>query len=252
MTVLITGASFGIGEVLAHKFAKEGHDLILSARTEDKLESLKQELSTKFGIQVSYIALDLSKEEDLQKLVSFSEDKEVEILVNNAGFGDQGYIDECEPEKQMKMIDLNVKALTFLSQAFIKSFKVKKVRGKILNVASVAAFCPGPMMSTYYATKAYVLSFSRAIAAEAAEFGIQVSTLCPGPTHSEFGKRAGVDNSLAFKMAMSSQTVADICYRELMSGRGTIITGLRNRLLVWLMRITPNFLLMPLNKSLFK
>ena len=177
MVVLITGASYGIGEALATEFAKNGHDLVLTARTETKLAQLKQNLESKFQIKVTTISLDLSKEDEMKLLIEFAEDKNIDLLINNAGFGDQGYIDKSDPEKQMQMIDLNIKALSYLSQSFIKTFKDKGAKGKILNVASIAAFAPGPMMSTYYASKAYVLSFSRALAAETVDFGIQVSTL---------------------------------------------------------------------------
>lgn len=234
---LISGASSGIGSELAKLFAAD-YDLILVARRKDKLEQLAQELNCK----TICIAKDLSDLNQVRELIQEIQDLDIQVLVNNAGFGDYGDFTKLDIEKQIEMINLNISALTYLSHAF-----AKRGRGKILNIASVAAFAPGPLMATYYASKAYVLSFSFALAEELRRQGIQVSVACPGPTHTEFGKRARVGRSVPFKFAMNSLKVAQIIFAEFMRGKTLIVTGFRNHFLIALIRVLPREVLSRVN-----
>lgn len=249
MTVLITGASKGIGKDLAFEFAKNGHDLILIARSKEILEEVKSELESKYSIKVKCFDFDLTNTEALKSFLANFHD-EVEILVNNAGFGDCSFFPNADIEKNLSIVDLNIKALMQLCHHFSKKFiteKDPKKNYKILNVASIAAFAPGAYMATYYATKAFVLSFTNAIHSELKDKGIHVASLCPGPTHSEFGKEAGVENSLAFKMAMDSKEVAKIAYKDLMKKKRVIITGTQNKFMVGMMKLAPSNLLADMN-----
>jgi hypothetical protein len=254
--ILITGASRGIGLALAEKFAQEGHDLVLVSRDLEKLQSLKSRLEKEFGSSIKVFSCDLSRRENIEKFLAEldSQNIEVDILVNNAGFGDYGLFTELERDKQLELIDLNISALVFLSHYFAKKF-TSSTSGrskKILNVASIAGFTPGPLMASYFASKAFVVSFSKALACELKKFGIQVSCLCPGPTHSDFAKRAGIDNKLAFQFGMSASSVAEITYKELFAGKTIIISGLQNQALVALMKILPHKILAWMNKKILE
>lgn len=252
MTVLITGASKGIGKDFAIEFAKNGHDLVLTARSKDLLEQLKEEIETKYKVKVSIYDFDLTNSEARKSFLrGFKES--IEILINNAGFGDYAFFPEADIEKNLSMVDLNIKALMHFCHHFSNQFlkendSVKKY--KILNVASIAAFAPGSYMATYFATKAFVLSFSNALHSEFKDKNIHVATLCPGATHSDFGKEAGVENALAFKMAMSSEKVAQIAYSDLMKKKRVIITGAQNKLSVAMMKLAPSGMLADMSKKL--
>ncbi len=242
---LITGASTGIGLELAKIFAKHGYDLVLVSRNLETLKAVIKELKT----QTTCIAKDLSDINQVKELCN--EVGEIDVLVNNAGFGAYGELIKLDPETQIEMINLNVSALTYLSQVYAKRMATNH-SGRILNIASVASFLPGPMMATYYATKAYVLSFSYALAEELRPYQVQVSVCCPGPTHSQFGERAGAKHSSAFRLPMSSKKVAEITYRKLMHGEQLIITGKRNRLLTLLASILPKKLSAKINYQILK
>lgn len=242
MSVLITGASKGIGKDLAYEFAAHGNDLVLIARSKDLLEKIKADIEKKYEVQVSIYDFDLTNHEACKSfLLNFKED--VEVLINNAGFGDFNAFAEADLEKNLSMVDLNIKALMQFSHHFSKKFLEEndsKKNYKILNVASIAAFSPGPYMATYFATKAFVLSFSNALHEELKEHGIHVASLCPGATHSEFGNTAGIKNAIAFKAAMDGKEVAKIAYDDLMKNKRVIVTGLQNKLIVSMMKMTPS------------
>ena len=244
-TALITGASTGIGLELAKILAHNGYELVLVSRNLEKLEAAANSLQTK----TTCIAKDLSDIAQVKELCD--QVSEIDILVNNAGFGDYGELINLDPEKQVEMINLNVSALTYLSQVYAKRM-ARKRSGRILNIASVASFLPGPMMATYYATKAYVLSFSYAIAEELRPYQVQVSVCCPGPTQSNFGERAGAKHSSAFRMPMSSAKVAEITYKKLMHGEELIVTGKRNRLLTLIASILPRKISAKINYQILK
>lgn len=220
-TAIITGASSGIGREMAIILSEMGYNLILAARRGDKLEELKKEL----GTPVEIMTIDLSKEENCFSLYERCKEKDVEILINNAGFGAFGDFSKTELSRDMEMLDLNVKAVHILTKLFLLEFKEKNC-GKILNVASAAGFMPaGPMLSTYYATKAYVLSLSRGIAKELKKSGskVTVSALCPGPVKTEFDAVAGVDFQ---GVGMSAKKCAEIGISGMLKGKTVIIPGI--------------------------
>ena len=181
MTSLITGASGGIGAELARLFAAAGFDLVLVARRKEKLDELKNELESAHKIKVSVFECDLSKDGAAQKVFAFTQEQNisVDVLVNNAGFGDWGLFAECNLEKQNQMIHLNILSLTELTRLFVPQMTERK-SGRILNVASIASFMPGPKMSVYYASKAFVRSFTEALSVELKKTGVTVTALCPG------------------------------------------------------------------------
>ena len=241
-TALITGASSGIGLELAHIFASKGNNLVLVARSKEKLEVLKQELENKFGISVYNIVKDLSEISSSKSIFDEIQNQNIRIdyLVNNAGFGDFGVFAECNWDKQLEMIQLNVIALTYLTR-LILPVMIKQKYGKILNVASTAAFQPGPTMSVYFATKAYVLSFSEAIANELKGTGVTVTILCPGATATGFKTAAALEDSNLFKgnQIASSKDVAEFGYKKMMNGKVVVIHGLINNILVQSVRFAP-------------
>ena len=239
---LITGASLGIGRAFAHIFARNQFDLVLTARSETQLDSLAAELKQSTGRRVLTISQDLSAPGASEKVfedVSRS-GLTVDALINNAGFGTLGRFWETDRQQQLQMVQLNITALTDLTRLLLPSM-IERRRGRILNVASTAAFQPGPLMSVYYASKAYVLSFSQAIHNEARPYGITVTCLCPGPTKTEFAQRAGMNATRLFAsgMAMSAEQVAQIGYRAMMRGRPLVIAGRLNALGAFLTRFAP-------------
>lgn len=241
--VLITGASRGIGLALAHTFARHGHDLVLTARSDDELKAHAVDLEREHGIAVHTIAADLGDPEtppSIQKeLVDAGID--VGILVNNAGFGSHGPFHEQDVGEELAMIRLNIEALTHLTALFLPAM-VERGRGGILQVASTAAFQPGPFMAVYYASKAYVLHFSEAIGEEVRKRGVTVTTLCPGPVPTGFQERAAMEKAGIASGAvpmMSVEEVAEAGYRALMRGRRVVVPGTMNRLGAFLVRLTP-------------
>ncbi len=214
---LITGASSGIGRELAHVHAEQGGDLIIVARRRLELEELKKELETKHKIKVIPIVKDLTEKGASQWIYDFlvAEKLVVEILVNNAGFGGIGKFHERPWSRDEAMIDLNVKALVELSRLFLPDF-VRNKKGKILNVASIAGLIPGPHQAVYFASKSFVISFGLALSEELRGTGVSVTTLCPGPTDSEFAKISEMDKTKMFKNSFSSRSVAEKAYKALM------------------------------------
>ena len=216
---LITGASTGIGYELAKLFAKDRHNLILVARDEGKLETAKNELS-KCNVEVKILSLDLSKSEDIQGLFNYVEMNKlnVDILVNNAGIGTFGDFSEIEWVKEEALIDINIKVLTKLTKYFLPKI-IECKNGGILNVASTAAFCSGPRMAAYYASKAYVLNLTEAIYEECKDSGIRISCLCPGPVKTTFQDKAGIKKSeSAKKYLMDAEEVAKVSYKDFKKG----------------------------------
>ncbi len=240
-TALITGASSGIGMELAKIHASKGDKLVLVARNIDRLNELKSALETEFAVTVYNIQKDLSLMNaplEVYEEVK-SQDIQVDYLINNAGFGDMGYFAETSWEKENKMIQLNINALTFLTKLFLKDMIIRK-SGKIMNVASTAAFQPGPMMAVYFATKAYVLHFSEAIQAEVRKYGVSVTALCPGPTKSGFQAAADVKGNKLFNSKNpDSEEVAIYAYNAMMKGKAVAIHGFKNYLLANSVRFAP-------------
>ncbi|MGB6465428.1 MAG: SDR family oxidoreductase, partial [Xanthobacteraceae bacterium] len=230
---------------LARVFAAQGHDLVLVARREDRLSALADEIAAAGRPRPTVLALDLERRDAVAMLAAqlSAQGLEPAYVINNAGFGLSGPAAKLSRDEQLAMIDLNVRALTELSLAFIES--LERHRGGILNVASVAAFLPGPGMAVYYASKAYVLSFSEALHRELAGRGIRVTALCPGPVETEFQLRSGMQLPNAAKIIeLPASRVAQLGYDGLMRSRRVVIAGAGNRLMVLLMRLMPHALLM--------
>jgi len=238
-TVLITGASTGIGYELAKLFARDHRDLVLVARSADKLAQVAGELQPT-GVSVKTIALDLGQPLAPKFLFDQLRGMAVDILINNAGFGCYGDFAEMAEEEIIGQINLNVTALTELTRLFLPAM-IARHSGRIINVASTAGFQPGPLMAVYYATKAYVISFSEAIANELRHSGVMVTCFCPGATHTGFAKRAGTENARLFKQfgAMRAETVAQQGYRAVMEGRTLAISGVHNWLVAQSTRLAP-------------
>ena len=242
---LITGASSGIGLELAKLFARESHDLALVARSHDKLRIIAEDLQHTYGVQVKFYAKDLSVSSAPEELFEIlqSEGGNIDVLVNNAGFGWRGEFAQMELTDALEMIQVNITTLTHLTRLVLPGM-IDRRRGKILNVASTAAFQPGPLMAMYYASKAYVLSFSEALAEELRGTGVTVTAFCPGPTATRFGARAGFSNEkiLGGLLSMDSRTVALDGYKGLMKGKPLVVSGWRNWLGTQLVRFVPRWL----------
>jgi short-subunit dehydrogenase len=249
-TALITGASSGIGLDLARLFAKDGCDVVLVARSEGKLRELAAELERGGRVKAHVIALDLARPNAAEALVQRLP-CEIDVLVNNAGFGVAGAFVETELAKELEMIQVNVVALTQLTKLLLPKMVARR-RGRVLNVASTAAFQPGPLMAVYYATKAYVLSFSEAIADELRDSGVTVTALCPGPTATGFAAAADMTASRLFNLAkpMSSADVARSGYAAMRSGRRVVVPGMKNKLLTQSIRVSPRRLVTTIVRKL--
>lgn len=232
-TALITGASSGIGRELATVFARESYDLVITARREERLQTIKKEIENRFGRTVYLFTCDLSDAESPEKLYRFVQDASlhISVLVNNAGIGDFGFFSESDWGKNAAMLNLNITALTHLTHLFLPDL-MRHEKSYILNVASTAAFQPGPLMSVYYASKHYVLAFNEAIANELKDTGVVVSALCPGPTASEFQEVSNMDKSKLFELfpVASSAEVAEFGYRALMKEKQVAIYGFMNKI----------------------
>jgi short-subunit dehydrogenase len=241
-TALITGACSGIGYELTCLFASHKYNLVLVDRSEQKLIEISHEFSQEYDISVKSIVKDLSISTSPEAIYLELQQAEIEIdvLVNNAGFGIYGLFNETDLKSELEMLQLNVVGVTHLTKLFLKKM-VKQGQGKILNVASTAAFQPGPLMAVYFATKAYILFFSEAIANELEGTGVSVTTLCPGPTRSAFHQRTGTENSERVKnmKMMDAKTVAAIGFRGLMKGQTVVIPGVKNRILASAVRFIP-------------
>ncbi|MBI4044189.1 MAG: SDR family oxidoreductase [Candidatus Diapherotrites archaeon] len=241
-TALVTGASGGIGLEFAKIFAQESHDIVMVARDREKLVKNAEEIREKHGVQVIVVVLDLARPGSAQKLFNELEKKKirVDVLVNNAGFGVAGFFHEESLEKQLEMIQLNVATLVELTYFFANKM-VERRSGKILNVSSTAAFQPGPLMAVYYASKAFVLSFSEALRNELGDSGISVTALCPGPTESGFQERADIKTMrlVRGKRLMSPAVVAAAGFDGLMKNKSVVIPGLRNFVMAYAVRVLP-------------
>jgi len=244
-TALITGASGGIGLELARIHASIGDDLVLVARNGNRLAEIKSELESKFSISVRFLVRDLSVSYAAKKV--FDEvshhDIAIDYLINNAGFGDFGLFAESDWDKQERMINLNITSLAHLTRLFLPGM-IKRGGGKILNVSSLAAFTPGPTMSVYFATKAFVMSFSQALNNELNNKGITVTALCPGSTESKFHEVVLGDPKLVReRKMMSAEEVAEIGYRAMMKGKPVVIPGFKNAFLAFASRFVPREML---------
>ncbi len=243
---VITGASAGIGVALARVFAQHGHELALIARREDRLHALADEIAATGVRRPIVIAADLLKAGAAQLIREELAvgGAEPQFVVNNAGFGLVGLASSRDRNEQLEMIDLNMRALTELSLAFVDS--LSRHRGGLLNVGSMAGFLPGPGMAVYYATKAYVLSFTEALHSELKPLGIRVAVLCPGPVPTEFAVRAGISGGrLGLSiLTQSADYVAAAGYRGLMGGQRTVVPGFINKLITILIRIIPRRLVL--------
>jgi uncharacterized protein len=251
-TALITGASSGIGLDLARLFAADGYDLLLVARNADRLGEVAAELSSKHAIHATAVPIDLSDPAAPEELFHVIDEQRigVDVLVNNAGFGTHGPFAAADVDAQVRMIQLNVASLTHLTRLFLPQMLARK-RGRVLNVASTAGFQPGPLMAVYYATKAYVISFSEAIAAELDGSGVTVTCLCPGPTATDFHHRAKIEETPLFRAnTMMSTDVARIGYRAMNKGKRLVVAGLKNKLLAALVPFGPRRVVTAVTKKL--
>lgn len=247
--VVVTGASGGIGAELARIIAGEGQRLVLVARSRQALERLASELAREGVPTPLVVALDLAQPEAGEQLATVLREAEIEpmVIVNNAGFGLTGEARELPLAPQLEMIDLNVRALADLSLRFLPS--LSRLGGGLLNVASVAAFMPGPGMATYYASKAFVLSFSTALGKELAAKGVQVTTLCPGPVSTGFQARAGFDlGRTATLFTCSAAEVARQGWAGFKAGRVVVVPGVANKLLTQMPRLLPRGILTALSQ----
>ncbi|TXH77327.1 MAG: SDR family oxidoreductase [Lysobacteraceae bacterium] len=252
--VLITGASAGIGMELARCFAADRSTLILSARREAELQLLAAELRTKYEVEVHVLPADLADPSGVAALLSALTELGLspDVLVNNAGFGARGHFAELAAGRIEGMLAVNVTAVTRLAHALLPSMRARR-RGGILNVASTAAFQPGPYMAVYYATKAYVLSWSEALFEECRDEGVTVSALCPGPTHTEFSSVAGTDDTRLLKLgSMDAVTVARVGHAAFRAGKPLSIPGFNNRLGAFSVRFFPRALVRKLVTKLQK
>ena len=241
LTALITGASGGIGYELAKLLARDNYKLVLVARSADRLSKLAAELEKAYKIRAIGVAADLSQPGGTDRVFAATQKAgiEVDVLVNNAGFGQFGLYVDTDLNEELQQIQLNVTSLTHLTKLYIKPM-VQRGRGRILNVASTAAFQPGPLMAVYYATKAYVLSFSSALSNELKGTGVTATCLCPGPTTTEFHKRAAMDASKIMRAPfMDAKSVAEIGYRAMLKGKPVVIAGKMNWLVAQSTRFAP-------------
>jgi short-subunit dehydrogenase len=241
-TALITGGSGGIGLEIAKVLARKGFDLVLAARNRDALEAAAGQIEGKHDVSVHVFAADLRRREAPEEIFDFlhNENIAVEVLVNNAGFGLGGEFAETELTRELEMIQVNIAALTHLTKLFLPAM-IKRRSGRILNVASTAAFQPGPLMAVYYATKAYVLSFSEALAEELRNSGVTVTALCPGPTRTDFADVAQVGSSRLFSAfgVADAADVASFGVSAMLHGRRVAIPGLRNKIIAQANRFAP-------------
>ena len=245
-TALVTGASSGIGYELSKLFARDGYALVLVARGQDRLEAVAAELRQSYGATVTALVSDLSQPAAPGELLAQIQDRSiaVDVLVNNAGFATYGPFVETDAQEELDLLQTNMVALTHLTRLFLPAMLSRR-RGRVLNVASTAAFMPGPLMAIYYASKAYVLSFSEALADEVRGSGVTVTVLCPGATDTGFQKRANLEQSRLFSRpstVMDAATVAQIGYQGMLRGKPLVVPGLSNSALPVIMRLVPRAL----------
>ncbi len=253
-TVLITGASSGIGWELAKILAHEKYNLILVARSKDKLTELQEKIKTTSNT-VDVIAMDLSDVDSAKTLYAKTDGlgRQVDILVNNAGFGDCGDFSELDLERQVQMINLNITTLTALTHLYLQGMK-KRRSGHIVNIASTAAFQPGPYMAVYFATKAYVLSLTEALSEELSGAGVYATAICPGPTQSGFQSSAHLDSAKLFKRGPvpTSQEVAQFIFEAMKNRKVVAIHGAMNSTMAFAGRFAPRAVVRKISKALVK
>ncbi len=244
-TALITGASGGLGLSFVNLFASDGYDLVLVARNGARLEEIKKDIEEKYGIRVTVIAKDLCSPDGPQEVYEATQNEgiNIDVLVNNAGFGDFGEFYKSDISKQIRMLDLNCKALMHLCHLYLPKM-IEQKSGNILNVDSIAAFQPGPLMSVYYATKAFVLSFSQALTRELKGTGVKVTALCPGPIRTNFDNAADLGESGLFKnlKVWDPDTVAQFGYKNMKKGKSLCVCGFLNKIIVFANRFAPRSL----------
>ncbi|MET6990826.1 SDR family NAD(P)-dependent oxidoreductase [Sediminicola arcticus] len=252
-TALITGASNGIGLELAKIHASKGGDLVLIARNKSKLDELKTELETQFKVSVYTIGKDLSETNAAQEIYDETNRQNIEVvyLINNAGFGDFGMFTETDWSKELQMINLNITTLTHFTKLYLQDM-LKRRSGKIMNVASTAAFQPGPTAAVYCATKAFVLSFSEAVSNEVSDKGITITSLCPGPTETGFQAAAAMDESNLFKgkKLPSAKVVAEYGYSSMIKGKTVAIHGIMNTIMSNSSRFAPRALVLKIGRKM--
>jgi hypothetical protein len=252
-TALITGASNGIGLELAKIHASKGGNLVLVARNKSKLDELKKELENQYKVSVYIIGKDLSVFNSAQEVYdeTYKQNIKIDYLINNAGFGDFGMFVDSDWNKELQMINLNITTLTQFTKLYLQDM-VKHRSGKIMNVASTAAFQPGPIMAVYFATKAYVLSFSEAVNNEVSDKGVTVTTLCPGATESGFQAAAAMEESNLVKgrKLPTSKEVAEYGYTAMQKGKTVAIHGLMNWILANSVRFTPRSLVVKITRKI--
>lgn len=248
---MITGASSGIGLHLAEEFARHGHSLILVAPVETELQRIATNLKAAHRIDVSTIACDLRDPSAIEHIQKGVDSRPLDILVNNAGHGQKGKAWELPLEDDLSMVRLNIEAVLRLNKIFVPPM-VHRQRGRILHTASVAGFEPGPNYAVYAATKAFLLSYSEALATELEDTGVTVTALCPGPTDTDFFPKADMMNTRAFQQAnlMAPQDVASAAYKALMEGERVIVPGVANKTLVFARRLLPESIQAKLNEAL--
>ena len=245
---VITGATQGIGRALADEFAKGGHTLLLVARTETTLAKAASEIAAKYNVAVHYVACDLSTKEGCDQVAEALRRRGLycESLVNNAAIMRAGFFQDQDEETLLKLVDLNVRAIVDLTRRFLPDM-LARGKGGVLNVASLEGFMPVPYQATYAATKAFIISFSRALAYEIMGTGVRVCTVAPGTIETEMHAKAGAENSryVALLPGMSAQTMAEAAYRRFMRGNWVIIEGLLNRIVANGVRFIPGIMLIP-------
>ena len=239
---LVTGASMGLGAEFARLLASEGYDLVLTARSADKLGAIKKEVEGLHGVRAHVLVHDLA--DPRAPLALYDEVRaaglDVDVLVNNAGFGMYGLFYQSDLQNELDMIQVNITSLVNLTKLFVRDMVARK-RGRILNVASTAGFQPGPLQSVYYASKAFVLSFTEAIANELHGTGVTATALCPGPTPTEFQKRANVGRvrGLRLMMRVSPDVVVRAGYHGMRKGKPVVVPGTLNNVIIFLLRLSP-------------
>ena len=252
---LITGATSGLGLELAHIYAQNNNNVLLVARNENKLKSIQSELKEKYNnVVIDYFVADLEQKNELKRVYEYTSSKEyfVNNLVNNAGFGDRTDFKDMDIEKQMAMTDLNCNAVLYLTKIYLDKM-LEHNEGHIINVASIAAFMPGPFMCTYHATKAYMLLLGEAISYEIRKTNVKLLTLCPGPFLSEFVKKAHNDYTFKKIKPVTAKKVATFAYKKSIKGKRVAIVGFKNKLTVFACRFFPrNFVTMVSAKNMKK
>lgn len=245
-TALVTGASRGLGYELARLCAEDGCRLILVARSGDRLKEVADELADEYKTESRIFVKDLTDEEAAAELVNDlnADEVEIDILINNAGVGDYGPFAASNADRQLNLVRLNIMALLYLTRLLLPGM-IERGWGRILNLASTAAFVPGPLLATYYATKAFDLNFSLALSNELSGSGVTATALCPGPTKTGFAKASNVEGTRLFRgsMTMEARPVARDGYQAMLLGKALVISGVRNKAIAFLTRLTPKVLL---------